>query len=706
MPQALARLKPVGHGGHLGLALTASLYGTFEPLRESPLHAQAAAPPTSETPVSTPVERDGITSYPPEFFSEFRPNTTLDMIQRIPGFSYNSGDGGLRGLARASGNVLIDGQRPSSKSLSLDDIIRRVPLSGVARIELIRGGAPGIDMRGQSVVANIIRKPGAALSGAGELMTKFYDDQMPARVARLEGSRTGGDLSLEGMLYWRQERNQEMAGVGRLIRRDRNRVPTSAGRFNADWDNFGLGGSGAAEYRTGSNFFRLSLSGDRDREDRDDLWSLKDAAGVHFDESVLADFASDQGSIGLDYEREMSSSLTFRLQTLESIEEDRLKAVSTGRNSTQTSHETARSRESVIRAEATYVPIASLTFDGSIERAFNSLDAETRLERDGTPVDLPSADVVVEERRIEAAGSVRWQARPDAAFEAALAYETSTISQEGDVEKSTDLRFLKPRFNATLDPAKNWQIRLRIERVVNQLDFEDFASSSSLDTGTVNAGNPDLIPEQAWLFEGTIEHRFWGRGAVTITASHSFLNDVIDQVPVENRFDAPGNIGSGWRQEMRASLTLPLERLGASGTLVRFNGTWRRSRVTDPVTQEKRRISYQRPFGGDLSITKDLPGLKSIIGADIYFGFEEISYYINEIRTEGATTEPLAKVYWDWTPQPGTVFRFQIENIAFRSRYRNRIFYDGPRSLGLISRYEERTAILEPFIMVRLRKTF
>ena len=53
-------------------------------------------------------------------------------------------------------------------------------------------------------------------------------------------------------------------------------------------------------------------------------------------------------------------------------------------------------------------------------------------------------------------------------------------------------------------------MRLRIEREVGQLNFDDFVASPSVaSTGVVVAGNPDLTPLQAWVYEATVERSFW-----------------------------------------------------------------------------------------------------------------------------------------------------------------------------------------------------
>lgn len=683
--------------------LAAGLICSFGALGEAPLRAQED--PEAQAPA--PLARGGssVISYPPEFFAEYQPTMALEMITRIPGFTYDRGDTSIRGLAGTGGNILIDGQRPSTKSQNLDDILRRIPITGIERIELIRGGAPGIDMRGQTMVANIIRRAGATTSLAAEFMTKFYTNAAPARIARIEGSRKGRKFSLEGVLHWREDKDQTISGIGRISRRDGNGRLTDWGRFEADWDRFIIGGNGAAEYRDGPDFIRFSLNGERDRQDRRDMTDLTNAAGTEFHETVAADVATDRGVASIEYEREVSSRLTLRALALESRERDRILTRSTGTGPEQVSRERSLAGESIMRASGTFVPVPTLTIDGRIERTFNFLDAESSLTRGGIPVALPSATVRVEERRIDAEGSARWQIWNQLTAEAAIGYERSTIGVDGDARQSRSLQFLKPRLNLTIEPAKGWELRLRAERIISQLDFDDFATTAALDTGTVNAGNPDLTPEQAWLFEGTVERRFWDRGAITLTASHSELSDVIDLIPIEDRFDAPGNIGSGMRQEAKLAVSLPLDRLGASGALIRLNANWRRSRVTDPVTGERRRISLQRPFQGDITIIKDLPRLKSVITADFYTGFSETSYRINEIRTIAANSDPLAKIYWDWTVKPGLSLRFMFENIGFRSRSRKRELYDGPRSAGRLISVERRYAVMDPFFLVRLRKT-
>ncbi|HLY78357.1 MAG TPA: TonB-dependent receptor, partial [Caulobacteraceae bacterium] len=151
-----------------------------------------AAPATQPTPAG-----DAITSYPPSFFTRLRPNTALDMVNALPGFTLDTGGGG-RGFAGAAGNVLIDGERPATKNDALDQLLQRISASSVARIDVIRGGAPGIDMQGKTVIANVIRKAdnGLKLTTAWQ-ETALYNGKFDYDL-RLEGSKRSGDTLFEG----------------------------------------------------------------------------------------------------------------------------------------------------------------------------------------------------------------------------------------------------------------------------------------------------------------------------------------------------------------------------------------------------------------------------------------------------------------------------------------------------------------------------
>ncbi len=66
------------------------------------------------TPSPQPAAQEGISSFPAGFFAPYNPVNANDMVARVPGFELKDGDE-RRGFA-AAGNLLINGERPSSKT--------------------------------------------------------------------------------------------------------------------------------------------------------------------------------------------------------------------------------------------------------------------------------------------------------------------------------------------------------------------------------------------------------------------------------------------------------------------------------------------------------------------------------------------------------------------------------------------------------------
>ena len=96
-----------------------------------------------------------LVEYPASFFRRYQPATALDMLRQLPGFQIDDGTSD-RGFIAAAGNILINDVYPSAKQDTPSALLARISANQVARIELIRGQVRGIDLQGQSQVANII----------------------------------------------------------------------------------------------------------------------------------------------------------------------------------------------------------------------------------------------------------------------------------------------------------------------------------------------------------------------------------------------------------------------------------------------------------------------------------------------------------------------------------------------------------------------
>ncbi|PHS50196.1 MAG: TonB-dependent receptor, partial [Marinobacter sp.] len=132
--------------------------------------------------------------------------------------------------------MLIDGRHPSTKSEGLDNLLSRISADSVAYVELIRGGAPGIDMQGRSVVANVVLKDAITVERVLGFDAYIYEDGYIGPIVQAEYSRRAGDNQIEGAFSATVDRT-DGTNEGRRQRFD----PSGALIQNAEiqsWDRF------------------------------------------------------------------------------------------------------------------------------------------------------------------------------------------------------------------------------------------------------------------------------------------------------------------------------------------------------------------------------------------------------------------------------------------------------------------------------------
>ena len=674
--------------------------------------AQAAAAPAV---APQPAER-GVTAYPPSFFTEAQPVSAYDMVIRVPGFTFDKGQA-VRGLAGSGGNVYIDGQPPVSKNDALDEILKRIPATAVERIELIRGGAPGIDMEGRSVLANVVRKQTAGFRGAISPSTNFVYDGRVLNSLRAEAQwRWPGGRSAELAQVYGKGPNEDF-GDGHRIRYNANDSVRLRSDIDADSGGQRMWTTGAYETPfaggrarlTGALMFNPSYV---------ELYDRIVGGGLEFEYDRID---SRQAEIGLRYSRALNERLTG--ETIAFHQDNRtntfVRFESPGLNRLFRLHR--EGDESVGRATFKLRQSPTLSFEASLEAALNRLDSVTSLTVNNRPVPVPAANVHVEEKRGELILRSTWQTTDRLTLEAGVRQERSEVTSDGDVVLENSLNFTKPRLAATWNPDPQDQVRLRVEREVGQLNFDDFVAGSGVaSTGTLTVGNPDLKPQQAWVLEAVFERRFWKAGSLVLTARHSELNDVVDRVPIFVNgvavADAPGNIGKGTRDEYQIGVTIPPERLGIPAAQFRGQATRRRARVTDPVTGLKREPSILRTGGNlrdpsvlstvswEAHFTQDLPALKSVWGLDVIGAYRESAYRLSEIETRKVSTTMLGFV--EYKPRPDLTLRIEAQTFNQRNVKRIREVYIGSRANNVLDYTDVRDLEWGGSLFFRLRKSF
>ncbi len=664
--------------------------------------AAVAASPAQAVPT------EGVIAYPPSFFTAQSPANAWEMLQRLPGFTLNTG-GAIRGFEGGGGNALVDGQRPASKTDNIDEVLRRIPASQVERIDLIRGGAPGIDMQGRTVIANVIRRTGdSGLRGLVVVANVHLADGRNMLGTRGELSGSRGRIKWEASHRFADMHDDSgdngpevrIAPDGQVIRR-------SQIRGESDGPQHTLTGAVDAPLAGGDLRLNARLFWDKRKFEQDNVFQV--ATGFEprtLDELTPRHDTEFAGRFGRALGSRAAMEVLALRQTRDQQNSSRFAAPGVDNRFALD----RRSSETIGRAVLTYRVSSTLSAETGVEGAFNHLDSLTTVSENGVAKDLPAANVTVEEKRGEAFARGTWRPDPSLTLEAGLRFEASRISSDGDVALEKSLSFIKPRAAVTWQALPATQVRASVERVVGQLNFDDFVATSGFETGQgVSAGNPDLDPETAWVGEVGLEQRLWGGGVLVATLRHSELSDVIDRGPVVDAFggifDRPTNIGDGTKDELTASLSLPFGRIGLKGGLLKAESTWRRSKVIDPTTGEPRGISRLRPLEWSMNFSYDLPRWKLNWGLDVFSGWTETTWRYNAID-ERKLHNSVVKLFAEWRPAPSWNLRFEFSNLATRGTRITRAQYGGRRGAAPLLYTDDRDLGFGRTLYVRVKKSF
>jgi len=667
-----------------------------------------AAPPQ-------PVADDGrVTRYGADFFITKHPKTARDMVDLLPGFTFSAGDSTLRGFAAAAGNVLIDGERPSDKQFTLEGLLSRIPADQVNYIEVIRGGQPGLDMLGQTVVANVVRKKGAADSLVLTVSDAQLRDGRNLPSATLETTRhLNGGKTFSGAIS--MSRYAELAeGDGSLTRRGTAGLQHSAVASKAG----GINSFGFASFATPLWHGQLSVNGSLSRTDYTYAETDRPAVGApaRLDQYLGGPLGGQlQGEIGGNFSRPFGEKWTSESLALVDLKGQSYKSRLTDSISDQLFQEHEHSGEALARSSLRYAATHDLTLQFSLEGAFNWLHTTNSFSFSGFPVPLPNARATVTEAREQASAQATWTAASWFQLEAGLNVEHSLITSRADERRHMTPTYPKPRLILTFTPDAENQVRLRAEREVDQLDFNNFIASSSLDTGSLHAGNTDIVPQQSWIFEAVYERHFWSGGDVSLTLRHSIISDAIDRVPITGPsgavFDAPGNIGGASLDALIVSLTVPLDRLGIAGGQLKGSGTFQRSQVADPTTGTPRPLTDLSPAEYTLSFRQDLPHWSW--GASLATpcatsaatkGCTKSEYHFNEIDLYAA--QPALNLFVEYRPLTDLSLRLEADNILAQRYDRTVQVYGGPRNVSALSYADERLLTSSPSLLFSLRMVF
>lgn len=669
----------------------------------TPLSLALAAPAMAQTaPPSAPqaeASQQGVLVFTPDVFTSQQPVTALDMVSRVPGFSVIDGDGS-RGFQGSVGNVLINGARPASKNDTGSSVLSRILVAQVERIELVRGGAPGIDMQGFSIVANVITRDQSSRQSIFTGNAVLYEGGNDTyggtwQFTAKDGERTWGFTLTDGFDV------NDSNGVGPVVRRDGAGALLRREDFSSDQKS----GGNALRLNYASPFLGglIDLTARYGVNDFENL-TLQTSSTVRRESRYQEDGSS--GEFGAVFTRPLGSRLTSETRFIHEFDAaDGVAFSRTRLNSVDGPEQRfatdSQGTETILRSLLRYERSPSLTFETGGEVAYNMLETDQAFSNGGVPVPLPSASVKVEETRGEVFGRGTWRVRDNLTVESGLRMEGSTISQSGDADSEKTFTFIKPRLLATWTPLSNNQFRVRFEREVGQLDFNAFAASAELQNENVLGGNIDLEPERRWISELAYEGRFWGDGVLSVTLRHDEINDAIDVIPLEDGLSATGNIGDATLDRLSVNIQAPLDRFGFNGGRISARNTWNRTEVTDPTTGKTRSLSNVPKTHAVIVLAQDIKSWN-------------LQWNVAWVPLLGRTSyDPDVQFSWrgrdflegwvEYKPTPTLAIRAQIN--LWDEYHQTRIAY-ADRNTRLIRYVETRNIDPRTFYSLRLRKTF
>lgn len=652
------------------------------PLAAQDREAALAAPAAPASAVET---------YPRTFFDRFYPQTALELLERVPGFSLDTGTE-LRGFAGAAGNVLVDGERPTIKTGGLEDFLRRIPADAVERIEVTRGAQRAGETAGQGLIANVIRKPQSfAGTWSGELERNPEGLVYPRGEVSFTAPLGAWATTTKLNAFWEQFTFDNIDRIrrdadGALLAFDEETLPsTLRDAFIAtEAQRLLAGGTLTVNARFGNSRFyqETGRNGFLGREPDNG------PADRRTDIRLVSEFW--QGELSADWTGSVAQGWVLKLLALGTLTDSSV-------GSANVVEQPPGSAPVINRFAAERLPMEALTratigkLEGrlrpefGVELAYNRLDSRIALEVEDAlgirPIALPASDVVVAEWRGETFGNLTWMIAPRWTVEAGLAAEFSQITVSGDANGRNEFFFVKPSLALTFQASDAAQLRAALRRSVGQLDFNDFAASANAEDDRLLAGNPDLGPDQTWRASLSGDLRLRGGIGLNVQAFHEWRSDVLEQIVLPSGVPGLANAGSArvWGIEYEAAL--PLAGF-IKGGLIELSADFRDAAFRDPITGERRRVTGLTNPQIAVDFRQDLSAARFAWGVTYEPPSETASFFANEALIDWRGRRITAFV--ETTRFFGVKMQLEVRNIGQVQFPRDRLLFAPDRSGAFI----------------------
>lgn len=633
------------------------------------------------------------------------------MVERVPGFTVENVDPTVRGFGQTAGNVVINGQRPSAKSETLQTILARIPANRVARIEIAPGDQFGSDFSGKAQVLNLVLNASGGLAGTTEasVLRDFTGKVRPA--GSLSALLKRGPSTFNASVTVENSTTTE-DGTDRVVRLSNNQQQEFRRKVNRiDEPNLAMAGSW--EYNGGTN--RTAHLNGRVSLDRFRLTQRNDVFptfGPQRDDRLLQRWNSNEYELGGDVTRPLvGGGLKFiGLARRRNRDNSDVLYNRVGSNVIDGFSQALNDslQETVARLVWSRANLGGWTVETGAEGVINRLDSNVDLfsfDANGgkTRIDLPVDQAVVKEVRGEAFFNAGKPLSRTLRLDMGVTQEVSRLTVTGDAKAERSLSFLKPKITLDWKPTPKLRAQLTVQCTVAQLQFEDFISGAELANERVNGGNPDLVPQRAWEALATVERRILGDGLYKLELGYNRVSKVQDRVPTPEGFDAPGNLGNGNIFILRNRIDAPLGKFGIKGGRLTLYGSYVSTSVVDPYTFRSRPFSGNALFFGEVTFRQDL---NSFAWGYTINGSTESTYYRRDETDRSAQSRPWVSAFVEWRPDARTSLNFTVENLLSSSGSRERTFYAPDRSNPTPTLVEDRVRHRHVLPKLTIKRSF
>lgn len=651
-------------------------------------------------------------TFTPEYFERFAPRNALDMLNQVPGFAVRTSDQG-RGFGQANTNVLVNGQRLSSKSQDVFDQLRRVGAVNVERIDIVDGATleiPGLS--GQ--VANVITR-GGDIGGRYEYRTVH-------RPKYAEPSWFGGEMSVSGATSRLEWNAAYTHGSGRGAGGGPGFITDEFGNvtewrdiyshFEGDWpavsSNLKWDGPGSIVANLNVQYSRSYIDSSND-EERDLITGIdrfrdfdNRGRGSGYEIGADLDFELGPGRmklIGLerfnDNDSQSDSALIFEDDT-----------PSTGsRFATQ-----SESGERVGRAEYRWDSLGG-NWQLDAEAAFNRLDQASQLfslDVTGDLVEtlLPNSTGEVTEDRYEMILTHGRTLGEGLTMQLGIGGENSELAQTGP--GGLKRTFWRPKGSLSLawTTENGLDFSFKLARTVGQLSFRQFLAQVNLVSGNTDAGNVELRPTLNWESDLEIEKDLGTWGSTNLKLYARWSEDYIDIIPLPGGGESPGNIDSAQLYGIDWNSTINLDPIGWEGAKLDLKLTIEESSVEDPLTGTNRSFSGHFDRRADISLRHDIPGSDWAWGLGLQYRHRLPSYRLSEVALSYEPRPNYSRAFVEHKNVFGMTASLNVFNLTDGRAIFKRTVYTGLRNNSSVLFIEGYKLNVQPIFTFKLTGNF